>query len=230
MNIKKSIPNTITCCSLLSGCVAVLLALRGDLQWAAYWVMAAAVFDFCDGLAARTLQAFSPIGKDLDSLSDMVSFGVAPGMIVFRLLEEACQTEPTMGFVPYLAFVIPVFSALRLAKFNIDERQTTSFIGMPYRDASSGACAVLGVNWPCVARRCAGRAYWVYCGRGCCGFSVVFLTGFRSADVFLEGEILEVERERIPIFVGDMGSRLCGQFGRFRNCRRYSSLHRLVFF
>ena len=131
MNIKKSIPNTITCCSLLSGCVAVLLALRGDLQWAAYWVMAAAIFDFCDGLAARTLQAFSPIGKDLDSLSDMVSFGVAPGMIVFRLLEEACQTEPTMGFVPYLAFVIPVFSALRLAKFNIDERQTTSFIGMP---------------------------------------------------------------------------------------------------
>lgn len=131
MNIKKSIPNTITCCSLLSGCVAVLLALRGDLQWAAYWVMAAAVFDFCDGLAARTLQAFSPIGKDLDSLSDMVSFGVAPGMIVFRLLEEACQTEPAMAFVPYLAFVIPVFSALRLAKFNIDERQTTSFIGMP---------------------------------------------------------------------------------------------------
>ena len=66
MNIKKSIPNTITCCSLVSGCVAVLLAVWGDLQWAAYWVMAAAVFDFCDGLAARTLQAFSTIGKDLD--------------------------------------------------------------------------------------------------------------------------------------------------------------------
>ncbi len=131
MNIRKSIPNTITCCSLLSGCVAIIFALKGDLQWAAYWIMAAAVFDFCDGLAARTLKAFSPIGKELDSLSDMVSFGVAPGMIVFRLLEKACQMTTVAAFIPYLAFVIPVFSALRLAKFNIDERQTTSFIGMP---------------------------------------------------------------------------------------------------
>ena len=85
--------------------------------------------------AARSLHAYSPMGKELDSLSDMVSFGVAPGMIVYWLLEQACMTAPVLGeaagYVPYMALVIPVFSGLRLAKFNIDERQTTSFIGMP---------------------------------------------------------------------------------------------------
>ena len=134
MNIKKSIPNTITCCSLLSGCVAVLLALRGDLQWAAYWVMAAAIFDFCDGLAARTLQAFSPIGKDLDSLADDVSFGVAPSIIIFSLFKEMHYPEALTSiahYLPYTAFLISVFSALRLAKFNNDTRQTSSFVGLP---------------------------------------------------------------------------------------------------
>jgi CDP-diacylglycerol--serine O-phosphatidyltransferase len=97
-------------------------------------VMAASVFDFLDGFCARWLHAYSPIGKELDSLADLVSFGLAPGMIVFHLLSEACQAFP-VGFLrvclPFLACVIPVFSALRLAKFNIDERQTTSFLGLP---------------------------------------------------------------------------------------------------
>ena len=134
MTIKKHIPNAITCFSLLSGCVACVIALQGDLLWALIWIIIAAVFDFLDGFAARLLNAYSLMGKELDSLSDMVSFGVAPGMIVFWLLSEA---SPALGFgewnkyIPYLAFVIPVFSGLRLAKFNIDERQTTSFIGMP---------------------------------------------------------------------------------------------------
>ena len=132
MNIRKHIPNTITCMSLISGCVAVVLALYGNLWWAAVWIIMAAVFDFMDGFAARLLGAYSPMGKELDSLSDLVSFGVAPGMIVFWMLSQASVSLGEVGhYIPYLAFVIPVFSALRLAKFNIDERQTTSFIGMP---------------------------------------------------------------------------------------------------
>lgn len=132
MNIRKHIPNTITCMSLVSGCIASVMALQGNLLWAAIWIMIAAVFDFMDGFAARLLKAYSPMGKELDSLSDMVSFGVAPGMIVFWMLGQASLPLGEIGrYIPYLAFVIPAFSGLRLAKFNIDERQTTSFIGMP---------------------------------------------------------------------------------------------------
>lgn len=132
MNIRKHIPNTITCLSLVSGCIASVMALQGQLWWAAVWIIIAAVFDFMDGFAARLLKAYSPMGKELDSLSDMVSFGVAPGMIVFWMLGQASQPLGEIGhYIPYLAFVIPAFSSLRLAKFNIDERQTTSFIGMP---------------------------------------------------------------------------------------------------
>lgn len=135
MSVKKNIPNLVTCCSLLSGCIATIMALDCQLSMAALWIIIASVFDFGDGFAARSLQAYSPMGKELDSLSDMVSFGVAPGMIVYRLLEQACMTisslDSVVDYIPFFALVIPVFSALRLAKFNIDERQTTSFIGMP---------------------------------------------------------------------------------------------------
>jgi CDP-diacylglycerol--serine O-phosphatidyltransferase len=134
MNIRKHIPNFITCLSLLSGCVAVAAALDGRLRIAAVCVIAAAVFDFLDGLFARLLRAYSAMGKELDSLSDMVGFGVAPGMIILFLLREASPALPLGAanvFVPFLAFVIPVFSGLRLAKFNIDLRQTDSFIGLP---------------------------------------------------------------------------------------------------
>lgn len=118
--------------SLVSGCIATVMALQGNLLWAAIWIIIAAVFDFMDGFAARLLKAYSPMGKELDSLSDMVSFGVAPGMIVFWMLSQAGLPLGEIGrYIPYLAFVIPAFSGLRLAKFNIDERQTTSFIGMP---------------------------------------------------------------------------------------------------
>lgn len=134
MKIKQYIPNTITCCNLVSGCIASVMACEGHLLYAAAWIIAAAVFDFFDGLAARLLKAYSPLGKELDSLADMVSFGVAPGMILFFLLREAAPAlplGPCNTYVPYLAFVIPAFSGLRLAKFNIDTRQTTSFIGLP---------------------------------------------------------------------------------------------------
>ncbi|MDR1500257.1 MAG: CDP-diacylglycerol--serine O-phosphatidyltransferase [Tannerellaceae bacterium] len=134
MNIRKHIPNFITCLSLLSGCAAVVTALDGYIRVAMICIMAAAVFDFLDGLFARLLHAYSAIGKELDSLSDMVAFGLAPAMIIFFVLGEASPAlhlGAANAFVPFLAFVIPVFSALRLAKFNVDTRQTDSFIGLP---------------------------------------------------------------------------------------------------
>ena len=125
--MKKHIPNFITSLNLFSGCIAVLLAFQGNYQGAFIAILLSAVFDFFDGFAARLLKAYSPMGKELDSLADVVSFGVAPGVIVFSLLSKAEMHV----FLPYLGFIIPVFSALRLAKFNIDERQTSSFIGLP---------------------------------------------------------------------------------------------------
>ena len=93
MRIKNYIPNTITCLNLVSGCVASVMALEGNLMYAVVWIMLAAVFDFFDGFAARLLKAFSPIGKELDSLADVVSFGVAPGMILFVLLSWLAPTR-----------------------------------------------------------------------------------------------------------------------------------------
>lgn len=125
--IKKHIPNFITSLNLFTGCIAVYLAFKGNYPGAFIAILLAAVFDFFDGFAARMLKAYSPMGKELDSLADMVSFGLAPGAIVFSLLSSTKINE----WLPFLAFLIPVFSGLRLAKFNIDERQTSSFIGMP---------------------------------------------------------------------------------------------------
>src|ERR1035437_1611648 len=125
--MKKHIPNFITCLNLFSGCVGVYLAFQGNFQGAFIAIIVSAVFDFFDGFAARLLKAYSPMGKELDSLADMVSFGVLPGAMVFSLLLKTAINE----WLPYLAFIIPVFSGLRLAKFNIDERQTSSFIGLP---------------------------------------------------------------------------------------------------
>lgn len=134
MNIRKYIPNTITCLNLVSGCIACVMAFEGNLLFALLWIVAAAVFDFFDGLAARALKAYSPMGKELDSLADVVSFGVAPGMILFtslRIWASSSSAGCLSEYIPYIAFVVPAFSGLRLAKFNIDERQTTSFIGLP---------------------------------------------------------------------------------------------------
>ena len=134
MNIVRFIPNTLTSMNLVSGCVASTMALQGNLFWAMMWIIIASVFDFSDGLAARLLKAYSPLGKELDSLADVVSFGVAPGMILYTMLGEwtvAAGLEGGFSYLPYLAFVVPAFSGLRLAKFNNDSRQTTSFIGLP---------------------------------------------------------------------------------------------------
>ena len=125
--IIKHVPNTITCLNLFSGCLAVVAAFNSAPQLAFILILIAALFDFMDGLAARMLHAYSAIGKELDSLSDLVSFGFAPAVIVFNALSNTDIHES----LTYFAFIIVIFSALRLAKFNIDERQTTSFIGLP---------------------------------------------------------------------------------------------------
>ena len=136
--MKKHIPNIITCCNLLSGCVAIYWAFSGTAKLALLWIIIGAVFDFFDGMTARLLGVSSPIGKELDSLADVVTFGVAPATIVFSEL-SAILPIPAVAeglaacyrYLPFVAFLIAAFSALRLAKFNIDTRQATSFIGMP---------------------------------------------------------------------------------------------------
>ena len=125
---KKHIPNTITCCNLISGCIATYFAFMGDFHLALLFIVVGAVFDFFDGMVARLLHVSSPIGKELDSLADDITFGFAPSAIIFSYL---CTFHIHAPFVPVLAFVMAAFSALRLAKFNLDERQALGFIGLP---------------------------------------------------------------------------------------------------
>ena len=132
--ITRHIPNALTCMNLFSGCIACVMAFHANFEMAMLFIVIGAVFDFFDGLAARLLHAYSNIGKDLDSLADDVSFGVAPALIVFSLFKEIDYPDYLSflaNWLPYAAFLIAVFSALRLAKFNNDTRQTTSFIGLP---------------------------------------------------------------------------------------------------
>lgn len=132
--MKNNIPNTITCCNLISGCIATGCAFYGQYQWAVLMIVVGAVFDFFDGMTARAFGVSSPIGKELDSLADVVTFGVAPSTIVFYLFHEVHYPEllaPLKSFIPYTAFIMAAFSALRLAKFNLDERQAMGFIGLP---------------------------------------------------------------------------------------------------
>lgn len=134
MTIKKHIPNAITCGNLLCGCIGIQFCLLHRLDYAFYSVIIAAVLDFFDGFAARLLKVSSPIGKDLDSLADMVTFGVLPGFIMNMMLwgSSSLGRDSKLDlYLPFLAFMIPVFSALRLAKFNNDTRQSDSFIGVP---------------------------------------------------------------------------------------------------
>ena len=125
MSIKKHIPNTITCCNLISGCIATYFAFQGEFDMALILIVIGAVFDFFDGMVARLLHVSSPIGKELDSLADCITFGFAPTAIVFEYL------KPEVELLPFIVFVMAAFSALRLAKFNLDERQALGFIGLP---------------------------------------------------------------------------------------------------
>jgi CDP-diacylglycerol--serine O-phosphatidyltransferase len=132
--MKKHIPNTITCCNLICGCIATGFALKGDFSMAMTFIVMGAVFDFFDGFMARLLHVSSAIGKELDSLADCITFGFAPAAIVSALLRLAplpVANETFAMVFPYVAFVIAAFSAIRLAKFNLDERQSTTFYGLP---------------------------------------------------------------------------------------------------
>ena len=164
MKIIRHIPNTITSLNLLSGCFAVVLSFSGNFKAALFMIIASAIFDFCDGFAARLLKAYSPMGKELDSLADMVSFGLAPATIMFNKMLEYFKLDFQEGAdrlaslfnlelatssdifskiislpLPLLcALSIAVFSGLRLAKFNIDTRQTENFIGL-----ATPSCALI---------------------------------------------------------------------------------------
>ena len=124
MQLKRIIPDAITCCNLLCGSIAVFLATQGAFVWAFMFVLGGAFFDFFDGLSARLLKAPSPIGVQLDSLADDITFGLAPSMMLF------CYLRPILGWWAAIGLLMAAFSALRLAKFNVDERQHDSFIGL----------------------------------------------------------------------------------------------------
>ena len=124
MNCKRIIPDGLTSCNLLCGGVATYMATQGEFKWAFVFILAGAFFDFFDGLSARLLKAPSPIGIQLDSLADDITFGLAPAMMLF------CWLRPILGWWAGLALIMAAFSALRLAKFNVDERQHDSFIGL----------------------------------------------------------------------------------------------------
>ena len=133
MKIIKQIPNTITSMNLLCGVMGVILTFQGALDLAFYLMIAAAAFDFLDGFAARMLNAYSAMGKELDSLADLISFGLLPSLMIHRRLIEGGVTD----FWAYVPIIICIFSALRLAKFNVDDRQSENFLGLP-----TPACAM----------------------------------------------------------------------------------------
>lgn len=155
MTIKKHIPNAITSGNLLCGCIAIVQIFEGNMVLASYLVGLAAVLDFFDGFAARMLKVSSSIGKDLDSLADMVTFGVVPGLIMHRMLQlgylanhEAFEVVVRNQWMVYVPLLIPIFSAVRLAKFNNDPRQSDSFIGVPTPANAVLICSIpLIVNW-----------------------------------------------------------------------------------
>jgi len=127
LKIKSHIPNAITLLNLLSGVIGIIWVINGNIVSGAYFIILAAVFDFFDGFAARLLKVQGELGKQLDSLADLVSFGVLPGVILFQMAKVTTQIE----WLPYLTLIVPLLSAVRLAKFNLDTRQSDKFIGLP---------------------------------------------------------------------------------------------------
>lgn len=128
--MKRHIPNAVTCGNLISGCLGVIMCFEGQLYLASSFILLGALFDFFDGFVARLLKVSSPMGKELDSLADMVTFGFLPGMIMLKLIYNG-PAEGALFQISLIALAIPLFSALRLAKFNVDTRQSDQFIGVP---------------------------------------------------------------------------------------------------
>ena len=143
MKILKQIPNTITSLNLLCGVFGIIAAFDGNLHISFYLMLAGAVCDFCDGLAARALKAYSPMGKELDSLADLITFGFLPSVMLYRCMDFYHPRE----WFCYIPLIIVVFSALRLAKFNVDERQSENFIGL-----ATPACALICGSFAYIAQ------------------------------------------------------------------------------
>lgn len=148
MGVKSHIPNTITLLNLVFGCIAISMIVQGNVEQGAKFIIISLVMDFLDGLSARTLKAYSDTGKQLDSLADMVSFGVAPAMILHILVVQDLWLRGDTGtmmaqVLPYLPFILPVCSAMRLARFNIDDEQTSYFKGLP-----TPASAIVVISLP----------------------------------------------------------------------------------
>ena len=131
MTIKRHIPNIITLFNLFCGCIALVFAMKANFEMAFYFVCLGIFFDFFDGFFARLLNVSSPLGLQLDSLADMVTSGVVPGFVMFQMLSNSVNSNPSFVYFPYLGFIIALGSCYRLANFNIDTRQTNSFIGLP---------------------------------------------------------------------------------------------------
>jgi CDP-diacylglycerol--serine O-phosphatidyltransferase len=149
--MKRHIPNFITSLNLASGFLAIILTLKGNIVTASWLILAAMIFDFLDGFSARLLKAYSDIGKELDSLADVVSFGVAPALIIYNLIDASLSPGITTiteknnfinALVLFSPVIMPVCAALRLAIFNVDETQTRSFKGLP---TPANAIAVISV-------------------------------------------------------------------------------------
>jgi CDP-diacylglycerol--serine O-phosphatidyltransferase len=131
MNIKKHIPNSITLLNLLCGCIAMVFVTNSDFEMAFYFVCLGIFLDFFDGFFARLLKVSGPLGLQLDSLADMVTSGLVPGYVMFFMLSNSQHEISASPMLPYLGFIITMGSCYRLAVFNIDTRQTNSFIGLP---------------------------------------------------------------------------------------------------
>lgn len=166
--VSKHVPNAITCANLFSGCIGIVFAFQENLIFAAYALFLAAIFDFFDGFASRVLQSFSGIGKDLDSLADMVSFGFLPSAIMYELFLQSPQIPKVSSWLNFIAFLITVFSALRLAKFNNDTRQAESFIGLP-----TPANAILIASLPFILDRHQNFSVYLLNPYGLAAFVVV---------------------------------------------------------
>lgn len=132
----RHIPNILTCLNLFSGCIAVVAIFHGRMDYAALLICASLAFDFLDGFVARITNSYSEFGKQMDSLADVITFGLVPGLILYHLMLKSnffilFENRLLFSFFKYYMFIVPVFSALRLAKFNLDKRQSDYFVGLP---------------------------------------------------------------------------------------------------
>ena len=166
--MKKHIPNAITCCNLISGCIATYWAFQSDYPLALLFIVIGAVFDFFDGMTARLLHVSSPIGKELDSLADCITFGFAPSAILFSFLQSNTAAASSALYtlhstLPYAAFIMAAFSALRLAKFNLDERQALGFIGLPTpANALFWGSLIVSLDWQTWLEPYTFPNFWLY--------------------------------------------------------------------